>query len=92
MLDDKDWTQQVPMVVALIEAGFADHLMFSSDASSGKNNGGDESVRRSPCGLLGHVYCHVAPLTETERAQRFDAICVGCARSQSADDDLAQIR
>jgi phosphotriesterase-related protein len=28
-------TQQVPMVTALIEAGFADHLMFSSDASSG---------------------------------------------------------
>lgn len=28
-------TQQVPMVMALIEAGFADHLMFSSDASSG---------------------------------------------------------
>lgn len=27
--------QQVPMVIALIEAGFADHLMFSSDASSG---------------------------------------------------------
>src|SRR5207244_7602458 len=27
--------QQVPMVMALIEAGFADHLMFSSDASSG---------------------------------------------------------
>lgn len=27
--------QQVPMVLALIEAGFADHLMFSSDASSG---------------------------------------------------------
>jgi len=27
--------QQVPMVVALIEAGFADHLMFSADASSG---------------------------------------------------------
>ena len=27
--------QQVPMVVALVEAGFADHLMFSSDASSG---------------------------------------------------------
>ena len=26
---------QVPMVMALIEAGFADHLMFSSDASSG---------------------------------------------------------
>src|SRR4030095_12295912 len=25
----------VPMVMALIEAGFADHLMFSSDASSG---------------------------------------------------------
>jgi phosphotriesterase-related protein len=28
-------SQQVPMVMALIEAGFADHLMFSSDASSG---------------------------------------------------------
>src|SRR5215470_1816583 len=28
-------TQQVPMVMALIEAGFADHLMFSSDASNG---------------------------------------------------------
>src|SRR5215831_6226522 len=28
-------TQQVPMVMALIEAGFADHLMFSADASSG---------------------------------------------------------
>jgi len=28
-------TQQVPMVVALVDAGFADHLMFSSDASSG---------------------------------------------------------
>jgi phosphotriesterase-related protein len=27
--------QQVPMVMALIEAGFADHLMFSSDASRG---------------------------------------------------------
>jgi len=27
--------QQIPMVVALIEAGFADHLMFSADASSG---------------------------------------------------------
>ena len=27
--------QQVPLVVALIEAGFADHLMFSADASSG---------------------------------------------------------
>jgi phosphotriesterase-related protein len=27
--------QQVPMMMALIEAGFADHLMFSSDASSG---------------------------------------------------------
>src|SRR5205814_444492 len=27
--------QQVPMVVSLIEAGFADHLMFSADASSG---------------------------------------------------------
>jgi phosphotriesterase-related protein len=26
---------QVPMVMALIEAGFADHLMFSADASSG---------------------------------------------------------
>jgi phosphotriesterase-related protein len=28
-------TQQIPMVMALIEAGFADHLMFSADASSG---------------------------------------------------------
>jgi phosphotriesterase-related protein len=28
-------TQQVPMVMALIEAGFADRLMFSSDASRG---------------------------------------------------------
>jgi phosphotriesterase-related protein len=27
--------QQVPMMMSLIEAGFADHLMFSSDASSG---------------------------------------------------------
>jgi phosphotriesterase-related protein len=27
--------QQVPMVKALIDAGFADHLMFSADASSG---------------------------------------------------------
>jgi phosphotriesterase-related protein len=27
--------QQIPMVMALIEAGFADHLMFSADASSG---------------------------------------------------------
>jgi phosphotriesterase-related protein len=27
--------QQAPMVMALIEAGFADHLMFSADASSG---------------------------------------------------------
>jgi phosphotriesterase-related protein len=27
--------QQVPMVMALIEAGMAEHLMFSSDASSG---------------------------------------------------------
>ena len=27
--------QQVPLVMALIEAGFADHLMFSADASSG---------------------------------------------------------
>jgi phosphotriesterase-related protein len=27
--------QQVPMVLALIEASFADHLMFSADASSG---------------------------------------------------------
>lgn len=27
--------QQVPMVMTLIEAGFADHLMFSADASSG---------------------------------------------------------
>ncbi len=28
-------TQQIPMVMALIEAGFAGHLMFSADASSG---------------------------------------------------------
>jgi phosphotriesterase-related protein len=28
-------TQQIPMVMSLIEAGFADNLMFSSDASSG---------------------------------------------------------
>ncbi|HEY2844357.1 MAG TPA: hypothetical protein VGJ09_11930 [Bryobacteraceae bacterium] len=27
--------QQVPMVMGLIDAGFADHLMFSADASSG---------------------------------------------------------
>jgi predicted metal-dependent phosphotriesterase family hydrolase len=27
--------RQVPMVMALIEAGYADHLLFSSDASSG---------------------------------------------------------
>jgi phosphotriesterase-related protein len=27
--------QQVPMVMALIDGGFADHLMFSADASSG---------------------------------------------------------
>jgi phosphotriesterase-related protein len=27
--------QQVPMVMALLEAGFADHLMFSADTSSG---------------------------------------------------------
>ena len=27
--------QQVPMVMALVEAGFASHLMFSADASSG---------------------------------------------------------
>jgi phosphotriesterase-related protein len=27
--------QQVPMVMALVEAGFVDHLMFSSDASRG---------------------------------------------------------
>jgi phosphotriesterase-related protein len=27
--------QQVPMVLSLIEAGFADHLLFSADASSG---------------------------------------------------------
>jgi len=27
--------QQVPLVMGLIEAGFADHLMFSADASSG---------------------------------------------------------
>jgi phosphotriesterase-related protein len=35
--------QQVPMVMALIEAGFADHLMFSADISSAaqmKRNGG----------------------------------------------------
>jgi len=35
--------QQVPMVMALIEAGFADHLMFSADLSSAaqlKKNGG----------------------------------------------------
>jgi phosphotriesterase-related protein len=28
-------TQQIPMVMSLIEAGFADHLMFSADAFSG---------------------------------------------------------
>src|SRR6185436_18610550 len=28
-------TQQIPMVMSLIEAGFADHLMFSADGSSG---------------------------------------------------------
>jgi len=28
-------TAQVPLVMALIDAGFADHLMFSADASSG---------------------------------------------------------
>jgi predicted metal-dependent phosphotriesterase family hydrolase len=28
-------TQQIPMMMTLIEAGYADHLMFSSDASSG---------------------------------------------------------
>jgi phosphotriesterase-related protein len=28
-------TQQVPMVMSLIDAGFADHLMFSGDASRG---------------------------------------------------------
>jgi phosphotriesterase-related protein len=28
-------SQQVPMVMALIEAGFANHLLFSADASSG---------------------------------------------------------
>jgi phosphotriesterase-related protein len=28
-------TQQIPMVMALIDAGFADHLMFSADGSSG---------------------------------------------------------
>ena len=36
--------QQVPMVLALIEAGFADHLMFSADtsnANSMKRNKGD---------------------------------------------------
>jgi phosphotriesterase-related protein len=27
--------QQVPLVMALLEAGFADHLVFSADASSG---------------------------------------------------------
>jgi phosphotriesterase-related protein len=27
--------QQVPMVMALVEAGFAEHLMFSADASRG---------------------------------------------------------
>ena|SRR5581483_9329178 len=35
--------QQVPMVMALIEAGFADHLLFSADISSAaqmKKNGG----------------------------------------------------
>jgi phosphotriesterase-related protein len=35
--------QQVPMVMALIEAGYADHLMFSADLSSAaqlKKNGG----------------------------------------------------
>jgi phosphotriesterase-related protein len=35
--------QQVPMVMALIEAGFADHLMFSADISNAgqmKRNGG----------------------------------------------------
>jgi phosphotriesterase-related protein len=36
--------QQVPMVMALLEAGFADNLMFSADSSSAaqlKHNGGD---------------------------------------------------
>ena len=36
-------TQQVPMVMALIEAGFADNLMFASDFSNAtqlKRNGG----------------------------------------------------
>lgn len=36
--------QQVPMVMALLEAGFADNLMFSADMSSAaqlKRNGGD---------------------------------------------------
>jgi phosphotriesterase-related protein len=36
--------RQVPMVMALIEAGYADHLMFSSDMSSAnqiKKNGGN---------------------------------------------------
>jgi phosphotriesterase-related protein len=36
-------TQQVPMVMALLEAGFADHLMFSADISNAgqmKKNGG----------------------------------------------------
>jgi len=28
-------TQQIPMVMALVDAGFADHLMFSADGSSG---------------------------------------------------------
>src|SRR5882757_10036916 len=36
--------QQVPMVMAILEAGYADHLMFSADLSSAnqlkKNNGG----------------------------------------------------
>ena len=29
------YQQQVPLVMALLEAGFADHLLFSADASSG---------------------------------------------------------
>jgi phosphotriesterase-related protein len=49
---------QVPLVLALLEAGFADHLLFSADASSGygktltafvpklKDAGADEAVLR----------------------------------------------
>jgi phosphotriesterase-related protein len=36
--------QQVPLVMTLIDAGYADHLMFSSDISGAnqmKRNGGD---------------------------------------------------